>query len=660
MQRKFWWTAFSAFAFVSVGFWGISTYWDRVSELEQAETELFVAARLLAEHADRAFEAGDAVIKGIVSAARDEDIRDPAAAQEIHRTMRKLVDGSLQISASWVLDEKGNNVLDSHSHPPTAVGNFAFREFFKIHAAGEKGVVVGPSELGAVTQRPRFTLTRPILKHDGTFAGVAAAGIYSDYFAQVYDMVGLPSGTRLTLRSDTNDVLAHWPETAENEPQDLSDMLVFTVGLSDFRAQVRVKRPYADIFSDWRFRAWTSAAVTLAIIAGFGVLTFFGLRSANAERVARANLVSANRHLEERVTERTAELAKSEARLSVILAHLPVGVGVVDANGRLLLRNEELDRFVEQGCAGDRTRRDLLPDILVQHQPDPDPPEGQLQYQSGGVSAGMLGAKAVDVREVRYRPPSGDDVWMQVRTVPLDDPASDPQDAIVVVVDVTEMKRSQQRLTLLLHELNHRVKNTLATVQAIVSQTMRGADARREVRDAVNARLLALSKAHDLLTKESWAGAFLPNLVDEALAPFHGESEPSRFKVSGPKVWLSPRATLALGMALHELATNAVKYGALSNTTGTVSVTWDSIDARLALRWEERGGPPVSRPARKGFGSRLIENGVAEELGGRSQVHYRGGGLVWEIELPLGDGHMGSDFDIAEAVPEREVERAAE
>jgi two-component sensor histidine kinase len=472
-------------------------------------------------------------------------------------------------------------------------------------------------------------------------------------------MVGLPSGTRLTLRSDTNDVLARWPETQDTE-QDLSKLLVFTVGLSEFRAQVRVKRPYTDIFAEWRLRALTSGAVTLVIIAGFGVLTFFGLRSANAEQIARANLLSANRHLEERVSERTAELAKSEARLSVILSHLPVGVGVVDTNGRLLLSNRELDRFVEPGCAGNGPNRDGLPDLLLQHQqPKPNPPDGEVQYQSGAFPAAAAhGGKSVDVKEVRYSPPSGGDVWMQVRTVPLDDPASDPQDTIVVVVDVTAMKRSQQRLTLLLNELNHRVKNTLATVQAIVSQTMRGADAQRQVRDAVNARLLALSKAHNLLTKESWAGTYLPNLVDEALAPFRGESEPSRFRVAGPKVWLSPRATLALGMALHELATNAVKYGALSNATGTVSVTWASADDRLALRWEEQGGPHVREPSRKGFGSRLIENGVAEELGGHSAVHYHASGFVWEIELPLGDGHMGTDFDIADTAPAREVENA--
>jgi two-component sensor histidine kinase len=199
-------------------------------------------------------------------------------------------------------------------------------------------------------------------------------------------------------------------------------------------------------------------------------------------------------------------------------------------------------------------------------------------------------------------------------------------------------KRAAEHQRLLIDELNHRVKNTLATVQSIAAQTLRTAETKEDAREALEMRLLALSRAHDVLTRESWEGADLIEVVAKALEPYQVSGE-SRFHIRGPHVRVTPRMSLALAMALHELATNAVKYGALSNKTGTIEVTWKvqngAAPPRLSLRWTETGGPPVVAPRRRGFGSRLIERSLAQDLDGQVEIAFAPTGVVCTVDAPV-------------------------
>jgi two-component sensor histidine kinase len=203
-----------------------------------------------------------------------------------------------------------------------------------------------------------------------------------------------------------------------------------------------------------------------------------------------------------------------------------------------------------------------------------------------------------------------------------------------LTLEIEHRRRIERHQNLLLDELNHRVKNTLATVQAMAIQTMKGVDS--GTRDAFLARLFALSSQHDLLTMDNWEGASLEGVVRRALRPWR-EDEHARFKVEGPPVHLSPKRALALGMAFHELATNAAKYGSLSNPTGAVHVRWAILpDGKtLQFSWEERGGPPVMPPRQRGFGLRLIEHGMERELSGKVRLDFQPEGLVckWEMRL---------------------------
>jgi PAS domain S-box-containing protein len=196
--------------------------------------------------------------------------------------------------------------------------------------------------------------------------------------------------------------------------------------------------------------------------------------------------------------------------------------------------------------------------------------------------------------------------------------------------DVDERRHAEEHQRLLINELNHRVKNTLATVQAIAFQTLKGDINVNEARGRFETRLMALSRAHNLLTEQNWGGAALDRVVRDATEHLSGER--ARFDIAGDPVWLSPRAALALALALHELGTNAAKHGALSREGGRVRVRWREEGEMLRLEWKESGGPPVSLPERRGFGSRLIERGLAADLGGTASLDFEPDGLRCRIE----------------------------
>jgi two-component sensor histidine kinase len=198
----------------------------------------------------------------------------------------------------------------------------------------------------------------------------------------------------------------------------------------------------------------------------------------------------------------------------------------------------------------------------------------------------------------------------------------------------TRIARGEALHALLVNELNHRVKNTLATVQAIAAQTFRGAADPEAVRK-FEGRLVALGQAHNVLSDEKWDSAELHEIVENVVEPYMAKGN-SRIHITGPSLRLDPRCALMMSMSLHELATNAAKYGALSNDKGEIFVDWAPVDSgderRVSLRWKEVGGPAVTPPARKGFGSKLIEQTFGAQVGGKAALEFAPTGVVCTLE----------------------------
>jgi two-component sensor histidine kinase len=216
---------------------------------------------------------------------------------------------------------------------------------------------------------------------------------------------------------------------------------------------------------------------------------------------------------------------------------------------------------------------------------------------------------------------------------PIAGPDGESVGVFVEGSDVTDRVLGDRQQKLLLDELNHRVKNTLSTVQAIAAQTLRTTADPKAFRTAFEARLMALSATHNLLTATNWVSADLRDVVLVECRPYEAE----RYRMSGPRVALSSAQALALGLLFHELATNAAKYGALAHGDGVVEVIWraDGPGLILEIEWAEHDGPPVVPPTRQGFGTRLIERSLQGQLGGEAALDYAPDGVRCHIRLPL-------------------------
>jgi PAS domain S-box-containing protein len=255
--------------------------------------------------------------------------------------------------------------------------------------------------------------------------------------------------------------------------------------------------------------------------------------------------------------------------------------------------------------------------------------------------------KADDHLDMLCRRKDGTEFWAGLLFNPVRDEGGKIIQHFVSLVDLTRHKNEQIQSKMLIDELNHRVKNTLSTVQSIVWQALRTVSDPKLLREAIESRLLALSRSHDLLTREKWKSARLIDVVHDALEPFGiADGNAERIVIKGNNVRFPPKAALALGIAFNELATNAVKYGALSNAAGSILIEWTIEPSaqgdrliltqgdRLILKWNEKGGPTVSPPTRKGFGSRMIEHGLALELEGLAHLDYAPEGLVCTMNFP--------------------------
>ncbi len=269
-------------------------------------------------------------------------------------------------------------------------------------------------------------------------------------------------------------------------------------------------------------------------------------------------------------------------------------------------------------------------DFLMGPETDPD---ARTQIEAS-FSGGFYDGHA----EIRYYRKNRSTFWAVVFNGPVLDARGDVTHHFVSFLDVTGRREEERHLRLLLNELNHRTQNTLATVQAIALQTLHGVADDSAV-ELFESRILALSEAHRLLGKENWEGAGLREVITSILEPFGlNDGRHDRFSLDGENVRLRPKTALTFAMVFQELATNAAKYGALINGTGHVHIAWHvelGAQGRLQLHWRESGGPPVRPPSHKGFGSQLIERGLAKELKGEVSLDYGAAGVACHIDMPL-------------------------
>ena len=380
-----------------------------------------------------------------------------------------------------------------------------------------------------------------------------------------------------------------------------------------------------------------------------------------------ASLEAENRHLRARLmeaaeqaeaergrTRRTARGARTERRDDRVGGRVQPGTGLEELNAQLRA-SEEFNRGILGTTTDCVTVLDLDGRIISVSE------NGPAVF---GVAnfAGLMGLFWIDFwrasetcdeigraleaaragRPCRFQCPlassGGAATWWDIAVTPINGVDGRPERILAVSRDISELKWNEARQTLLMQEMAHRIKNTLAMVQAIAAQTLRNAVSLEAAGESLSARLLALSQAHDVLMQGSWASASLAGIVAGAVT-LHGDGEPDRFRVQGPDLTLAPRPAMTLALMLHELGTNAAKYGALSTARGHVAIGWAVAEAeggsRLRFRWEEIGGPPVAPPTRAGFGTRLIERSLANSFGGTVRLEFPAPGVVPTLDAAL-------------------------
>jgi PAS domain S-box-containing protein len=341
---------------------------------------------------------------------------------------------------------------------------------------------------------------------------------------------------------------------------------------------------------------------------------------ARQQKQALEDLALANDYLEERVAERTRAIESAERRFKATFENAGVGISIVGANGKLLRVNDRLARMLGRDVSeleGHGIEEFTHPDdhALIEAAWAKLTTDGKDEYE----------------QEKRYLHKAEKTVWGHTTVSCVRHEDGTIAYLIKVIQDITERKRSEMLRQLLMREVNHRSKNLLVMVQVIARQTAKhSAD---DFLDKLDERLQALAANQDILVHNEWRRVDLSDLVAGQLA--HFEAVADRVHLSGPPILLPPAAAQALGMAVHELATNAAKYGSLSNEDGQVDISWTVENQRFRISWRESGGPPVAPPERKGFGTTVLQKMAASAMSGEVSLDYSPEGFVWELACPM-------------------------
>lgn len=325
------------------------------------------------------------------------------------------------------------------------------------------------------------------------------------------------------------------------------------------------------------------------------------------------------------------KVRRSEEQLRAIIEQMPIGVAVARMpKGEIFLYNQAIETILGHPVLSeDKDSYDRYGGL--------DEAGRSLPLEAYPLYRAVALGETVVGDEMRYRRPDGRIISLLGHAAPIIDDDGQADLAVVTIQDITDRKAAEAHQRLLINELSHRAKNLLAIIQSLAQQSFKGEGSNKEMVRRFEGRLGALSAAHGLLTQERWEAVPLRRIICDTFTAVRADDE--RLKLEGDDLLLPPKVSVSLAMAIHELATNALKYGSLSSDSGTVSIRWEASDGRLRLRWKERGGPPVTEPARRGFGSRMIERGLAAELGGKVVIRFEADGVLCEVDAPM-PGHV--------------------
>ena len=635
-----------------------------------AERELARSADAAAEYALRVLDthrlAAD-LTNRLLQGLSDNEIR--AREGELHNELRDLLPSLPGVVTLAVLDRDAEILLTANVYPVPRGVRVTDREWVAaLREPGAPAVYISAITTGRIDQNVFFSVSRRRFGTGnglppGSFDGLINVSVDPERLSNGLSAIGSEAGDTASLVRADGALLARssgLPSSPMSIPaySPLRDAaaagdargsfvgrplggvldlhadgarLVAFRRVGDLPLYATMARTTQAITARWRETVFLQLGVGLpvwALLVGFAVL----LQRRQRE------LATMNAELERRVEDRTAELRDNQARLLLAQRAARVGSWAMDPRtGDVIWSDEQFALFgLDPTDSRRMTYGRFFAEIVY--------PEDRAAVEAAAAESARTGEFDADFRVWRRKPDGGRELrWMTARARQFRGPNGDPGRIFGVNVDITERKEAEERQALLTREVNHRAKNALAVVQAALRLTRK--DDPVAYARAVEGRVAALARAHTILAAGNWESAALRELVQGELAAFHPAREEGdvarseeRVTAEGPDVPLLPDAAQALSMALHELATNAAKYGALSATEGHVSLSWTLDQARceLILTWRERGGPPLTgAPERRGFGSRVIEATLENQLGGTVERVWDQEGLVCVITIPI-------------------------
>ncbi len=354
-----------------------------------------------------------------------------------------------------------------------------------------------------------------------------------------------------------------------------------------------------------------------------GELTYYFASQLDVTRERTAGYLTGRDMLEEGIQQRIADLTASEQRLHFTLQAGGLGIWTFDVPNERLVSSALCKANFGMGAAETLTFTDLQEIIY--------PDDRQRWQDTFNAALATDGNFHIEYRVIW---PDGSLHWVEMRAETRFSDKGVPLMMSGISIDITKRREDEAYRDLVNREMGHRIKNILATVGSIVSQSLRTTVPACDMRDTVAERIRALSGAHEILTGRQRDIAGLRNVVDQAVSPFNADG---RIRLSGPDLDVSHRASSALTLALHELSTNAVKYGALSTDNGWIEVSWSVSEETFNLTWEEAGGPQVRVPTSSGFGSRMIQKALTSSVGGEARIDYRVDGIVFTLRTKVRD-----------------------
>ena len=620
---------------------------DRQAVLRNAERSAMQIVAVLHEHAQKVFETHELTLRLVDERLRGMPWSEVERSRELYDFLQRLDARLEQIGTVWIVAPDGRVVHGSSIFPPPHQQD-GERPYLEAIRAGEQ-LHISEIYRGQPSNLPLFSMALRRESESGAFDGGIVATVSVQYLEAFYATV-LPDEDRVIslTRSSGHQLVRH---PAIEEPQRFmpgsaimkaivagDQGLFVTAGrtegierivaykrLKDYPVFVTFGLSKSDVLVDWYKNMLGFAAIAVAASLSLLSITWLAYKRVQSQAALQQGLMRTKRELEAIMRERTAALSASEQRLRLATEAAELGAFEwrVDDDVMVWENSRMYEIFARSPGDGPIGRAQLLESVV-----DPADVADVVTALKASVEAGSVHIVC------RIRRPDGVR-WIELLGRFVQGPDGMPARLIGMVADITERKIGEEHLRLLMGELNHRVKNTLASVQSMAFQTARNATSIQEFRDAYWARLAALARAHDVLTRHAWEGAQLYEVAQETLAPY-GVDE--RIGIDGPPVTLAPNGAVTLSMVLHELATNAAKYGALSVPDGSVSLQWKVIEDHppaVEMVWRESGGPAVTRPTRRGFGSRLITQGPVHDLDATVSLRFDSEGVVCTITIPV-------------------------